>query len=373
MPTAQDIADDFNVVIVNANQLNPINQISQATLQAVHARHATFTAAVGNQLNRLINFLRWVALDGQPADRMDVLETFNTFFATTRIELPIDGQNGKTLAHWIVVRAALLNVPNVNRPYVKAFHDARNANAAPADIAGITYAAVAVGATVADALTVIIAIMKTQGADPAGITPVAMPSLITIYAQNRPRGGFLGFRAWGPGDRGTPAANLLWHLLKHVFCVNTEDDTNPTESEWWWRELGVSLTLNEYNTHATKAEARTRALFGGANSTLGGAELRKFLQSHELPSQPRLLAYLVSRYEDTYAQYALDQSRVLQNCIVHSNGVKVFVSGRAGSDVFVIGRVDQATNQLGISSCYRADNIQQKLLGAAANLCWPLR
>jgi hypothetical protein len=56
--------------------------------------------------------------------------------------------------------------------------------------------------------------------------------------------------------------------------------------------------------------------------------------------------------------------------IVHSNGTRVFISGSFG-DVFIIGRFEGV--QLGISSCYRPLDLQEKLNGARANMCWPLR
>jgi hypothetical protein len=60
----------------------------------------------------------------------------------------------------------------------------------------------------------------------------------------------------------------------------------------------------------------------------------------------------------------------MSNVIVHSNGTRVFISGSFG-DVFIIGRFEGV--QLGISSCYRPLDLQEKLNGARANMCWPLR
>lgn len=70
----------------------------------------------------------------------------------------------------------------------------------------------------------------------------------------------------------------------------------------------------------------------------------------------------------SYKQFAIEKSRYMEHKLIHTNGTKVYLSG-IYQNVLIIGRL-QKNNQLGISSCYIIDNMDEKLKGFNNNICF---
>lgn len=115
---------------------------------------------------------------------------------------------------------------------------------------------------------------------------------------------FIGFKTWGPGNNKTPDLNIIAHYNKHVVDNKNEN----------WKKY-----LNRLNV-------------------------------------------------DEYKNFAINISQFMTNKIVHTNGVKVYLSGFY-NDVLIIGRLDRNKN-LGISSCYIvSDNSYNAKIQSFLNNC----
>jgi hypothetical protein len=84
-----------------------------------------------------------------------------------------------------------------------------------------------------------------------------------------------------------------------------------------------------------------------------------------------LLAWFLENYERAYRDYAIQCSTSLHDIVVSSDGDSVFVAGTNGDD-FVIGRLDESTGQLGISSCYKPADPNEKMRGHHLLKLWSL-
>lgn len=117
---------------------------------------------------------------------------------------------------------------------------------------------------------------------------------------------FRGFECWGPGNNKTPNINVISHYNKHVVNSNNEN----------WKD------------------------------------------------------YLSKLDVATYKNFAITKSKYMKNKIVHTNGVKVYLSGWHDK-ILIIGRLD-SNNKLGISSCYIiSDNLyDNKIKIFEQNICF---
>lgn len=120
---------------------------------------------------------------------------------------------------------------------------------------------------------------------------------------------FIGFQSWGPGNNKTPELNVISHYKKHV--VNNKNEN--------WKK------------------------------------------------------YLLHRFEiNKYKNFAIEASRVMTNKCVHTNGVKVYLSGLYDNNVLIIGRLD-SNDMLGISSCYiisDQESFRKKMQAFENNICF---
>jgi hypothetical protein len=163
-------------------------------------------------------------------------------------------------------------------------------------------------------------------------------------------------------------ANLDAHVLKHVCRQPVDPNFGVSETIAWWEALNVSLTLADYDALAVHPMQQARTCFNG-NLPLAGDCLKRFLVYQALQNQAALTQFVKNQALIPYRDFAIRQSGAMTNALVHSNGTRVFISGRSG-DAFIIGPFEGA--QLGISSCYRPLDLAVKLQGARANMCWPL-
>jgi hypothetical protein len=360
---ASQVVTAYGINIANAGQLRAIEQISRATLDAAFEAADDFRAGCNHQYNLLLNFLRGLDEDGNVAAKLLALRQINLAFGCQATLLP----NQTPLVRWTVFGAACGLVPAAHRPHLAAFFLSRNPGTALRDMETLFHTANLVG-NGAQALEVMKVVMERNG-DPSGISVITIVPLVQMLAVYRPMSGFMGFTQWGPGDHGDQASNLEAHVLKHVCRQPVDVNFGVSETIAWWDVLRVRLTLADYDQLAVNPMPMARACFEGA-LPLRGDRLKSFLICQALQNELALTQFVKNQALIRYRDFAIDSSRVMTNVIVHSNGIRVFISGCAG-DAFIIGRLDGA--QLGISSCYRPLDMAAKLAGARVNMCWPLR
>ena len=357
------LAHAYGVNIVNPGQLGPIEKISRPTLDAAFDAVDDFRGACGRQFNLLLNFLRALDQGGNAAAKLLALKQINLAFGCQVSLLP----NPPLLARWTAFGAACGGVAAAARPHLARFYQSRNANTAVTDIEAIFNAANGAGHG-AQALEVMKIVMERNGS-PAGITPMAIGAICNMLAAHRPMSGFMGFTQWGPGESPDPDTNLDVHVLKHVCFHNPDPDFGVSEAVSFWDTFHVRLTAADFEQLAVNPLPQARLCFDGAQP-LRGDRLKRFLVYRALENQPALTQFVKNQALIPYRDFAIETSRVMTNVIVQSNGTRVFISGSAG-DAFIIGRFEGL--QLGISSCYRPLDINEKLQGARSNMCWPLR
>lgn len=359
---ASFIAAAYGVNVGHPNQLAPIEAITRQTLDEAYDAVNDFRGPCGGQLNLVINFLR--ALDqGQATAKLLALRQINQAFGCQASVLP----NNPPLARWTAFGAECAHVPAPAQPHLNSFYRSRNPGTALRDIEIIFNTANNAGQG-AECLAVMAAVMEHHG-DPSGITSMAIIALVRMLAAQPPTSVFNGFTQWGPGDNANPVANLDAHVLKHICRQPVDVNFGVSETMAWWAALNVSLTLTDYDQLAANPQLHVRTSFDGLNP-LSGDRLKRFLVYQGLLNEPALTQFIKNQAIVPYRDFAIQQSQAMTNIIVHSNGTRVFISGRAG-EAFIIGRFEGA--QLGISSCYRPLNMQEKLDGARANMCWPLQ
>ena len=360
---ASYIANAYGINVGNPGQLRPIEQITRATLDLAFDAADDFRAACGQQLNLLINFLRGLDQGGNAAAKLLALREINLAFGCKASLLP----NQPPLARWTALGAACGQVAPSARPHLNGFYQSCNPVTALYDIEAIFHTANLAGHGLR-ALEVMEVVMQRDG-NPSGIKSMAIVALVKMLAAHRPMSGFTGFTQWGPGDNANPAANLEAHVLKHVCRQPLDVSFGVSETVAWWDVLRVRLTLADYNRLAVNPMPHVQTCFDGVQP-LSGDRLKRFLIYQALNNEAMLTQFVKNQALIPYRDFAIESSRVMTNVIVHSNGTRVFISGCAG-DAFIIGRFEGA--QLGISSCYRPLDLEGKLEGALANMCWPLR
>lgn len=237
-----------------------------------------------------------------------------------------------------------------------------------------------------------------------------MIAIICRLCRDFPPGShFAGFAGWGNGNHTSISTNIRFHFMKHVLFMDTEgglttntatllgvsagfnsveathqlfeeltelEEESPAfsgECAEWWRALRMVLPR-------TVCEARIAPDDRDRQTLLGiwcpGAELLSgyigdFVESGIIQRNPRLLAWFLENYERAYRDYAVRCSTSLHDIVVSSDGDSVFVAGTNGDD-FVIGRLDESTGQLGISSCYKPADPNEKMRGHHLLKLWSL-
>ncbi|MGB6688163.1 MAG: hypothetical protein WBE76_10010 [Terracidiphilus sp.] len=214
----------------------------------------------------------------------------------------------------------------------------------------------------------------------SGIVAATFANLRALLALHAPGSAFAGFTQWGPGDHGDSALNLKYHFLKHV-CFSASEHDEPTESAWWWGVLNINLTsaqMNNFFARTTSQKDKDALLRLFDAHGVIPAKRAEFLKLGGVGLHPDCISYMIATYQNTYRDYAINQSAQLASKLVQSNGEKVFISGGVANvgnpqrGLFIIGRLDGA-GQLGISSCYACLDLQTKLNGAASNKVWDLQ
>jgi hypothetical protein len=240
-----------------------------------------------------------------------------------------------------------------------------------------------------------------------GVARGSLPALHDILSLHPPGGGFAGFAQWGDGNHHNPDENVRWHFMKHVLFTDHGEGLDPMGAESlitaslhssqeethavmesllandegegpataaegadWWRALHILLPEAECNDRIKLETDRQRMKPWFVGGNLSHACVEQFLTSGILGRSPRIVGYLVQNYEHLYRTYALNRSGSFSEAFVSSNGVKVFVAGTDG-DNFIIARLG-AAGALGISSCYRPVDVQDKMRGARLNRMWDL-
>ncbi|WP_162878058.1 hypothetical protein [Trinickia diaoshuihuensis] len=240
-----------------------------------------------------------------------------------------------------------------------------------------------------------------------GITIGAICRLLRLHP---PGSVFPGFAAWGDGDHSSPAMNTRFHFMKHVlfissdpgltsftaklltaaalnenttveatrdaFDVLTEDEEGPATADEcadWWRTLKIVLPRQVCETLIDQTDPdKSKVLrLWCPDTELLHAYVAEFVRSRVIERNPRLLAWFFEHYQDAYRDYAITRSRTLKDIVVSSNGAKVFVAGTNGKD-FIIGRLDNTTGNLGISSCYKPAVPAEKMSGQHSQKLWAL-
>lgn len=175
---------------------------------------------------------------------------------------------------------------------------------------------------------------------------------------------FQGFKAWGPGNAKdkTAATNLRGHFCKHVLDVWDEGPriTWKDELRRWWIELGIKLKRTDAEKALANRFNEVARFFGSdANDVLQSTDVVAFLAVLDGTKTPQAFVdFMCTGHLKAYENKALEVGRNLTQALV--NGEKkddwtLAVTGRAG-DIYLYGRLDDA-NELGISSCYFAENM----------------
>jgi len=206
----------------------------------------------------------------------------------------------------------------------------------------------------------------------ASVSQQSFPDLRALLALHAPGSAFPGFAAWGPGDRGSVAANITGHFDKHVLGDLGAGAAPAYLGEYarWWTALNIQLTLPEVTARLAAGQntAAVAAWFSDPSQTLANANVGSFVRSAFIGANPDVPALLRTRHEAAYRDYAIAESRSLTEVFCQSNGIKTFINGNKAG-LFVIGRLEAGV--LGISSAYFTPD-STKIDDARKNKVWGL-
>jgi hypothetical protein len=239
---------------------------------------------------------------------------------------------------------------------------------------------------------------------------VTIGAICRLFALHPPGSVFPGFAAWGDGNHSSPAMNIRFHFMKHVLFIDTEGgltdatanmliaaarnrDTSVeatheafemlTEAEEgpasadecadWWRSLRIVLPRQVCESLIAETDKdRTNVLHLWCPRTeLLSGYVADFVRSRVIERNPRLLGWFLDHYQDAYRDYAMARSRTMNDIVISSNGEKIFVAGSNGEE-FIIGRLDNTTGNLGISSCYKPPVPADKMSAHHTQKLWTL-
>lgn len=232
-----------------------------------------------------------------------------------------------------------------------------------------------------------------------------------LFGLHPPGSVFPGFAAWGDGNHSSPSMNIRFHFMKHVLFIDSEggltessarllvaaarsrhisveavhetfellteeeEDGHASANECaeWWRALNIVLPKTvcvDRIADDDKDKSNVLRLWCPGTNLLSGY-VADFVSCGVIQRNPRLLGWFMENYEAAYRDYAINRSRTLNDIVISSNGEKVFVVG-ANEDDFIIGRLDNSTGNLGISSCYKPTVTADKMKGHHSQKLWTL-
>ncbi len=235
-------------------------------------------------------------------------------------------------------------------------------------------------------------------------------AICRLFALHPPASVFPGFAAWGEGNHSSPSMNIRFHFMKHVLFIDseggltestanmlitaarhphtsveatheafellTEADDGPASADEcsdWWRTLNIVLPkpiCESLIAPDDKDRSNVLNLWCPRTQLLSGY-VPDFVRCRVIERNPRLLAWFYENYQDAYRDYAINRSRRLSDIVISSNGEKVFVAGANGED-FIIGRLDNNTGNLAISSCYKPAVPADKMRAHHLQKLWTL-
>jgi hypothetical protein len=225
---------------------------------------------------------------------------------------------------------------------------------------------------------------NTLAARLGGFTVQSMGAICQAARLFPLHGGFTGFRMWGTGDAlpededeaklvprdddATRQKNLRWHFMKHVLSIAKDGSSAvPDESAWWFQKLGIVIRRSDLTKLTPQREAEIAHVFH--NGVLMQSYTAAFLGTGILAENGSLVGRLVSQYETAYGTLALTQSVTMQRVAVLVSNQKVMISGCTDDDLYLIGRVE-ANGIVGLSSCYMASDLAEKLRGRKQVMLW---
>lgn len=221
---------------------------------------------------------------------------------------------------------------------------------------------------------------------------------------------FRGYTKWGKGNHSTVKANIRWHFLKHVMAMSEAIDVDldapeliqarlydrgalddllqhvrqlgsevsTAESALWWRTLRIRLSWAEFVEHRSGWNYEHLEELFVDNPVTNVRELpyrnvARFLEGGTLSNHPRLTGFLVTKYENAYRDYALEQTREAGVVRIELEQYNAFVAGFTGS-IYFVGRLDEEDddNSIALSSCYICFDVQQKMATSKGKELWAL-
>lgn len=190
-----------------------------------------------------------------------------------------------------------------------------------------------------------------------------------MMAKAPPAGGFGGLVAWGPGNYHTVNENKKGHFLKHVLNADPQGkDLNwNDEMRRWWVQLNIQVTLATLNQHmpGNALVLANAGRFVDNNTPLAMNEVVPLMNALHGQMSDAFKDHMYTTYGAAYEQIALNIGLNLISPAVCSDAAhqKISISGRDNGgyqgDVFVVGRIKNGV--LGISSCYFAEDINERL------------
>lgn len=363
MTVASHLVQAYSIANIQHGQVTRLTGYGRPILDAAYDAADELSGFCDRKFQWLVSLLDYLRRGQSPTSKINTIKRINSVFNITVNSLP----DTPVLARWEALGEACARVLPQDRTHLGRFYQTRKARSALADIEAIFHTANGEGMA-DDALRVMKAVMQ-NGGNAAGITSRTIVALARMLRAHPPLSGFMGYTRWGPGDHGNPDANLRAHALKHVCRQPLLLEVGVAETMFWWDFLRIQLTLADYNRLAVDPKPLVQSLFDGMNP-LSGDHLRRFLIHQAFNNEPQLADFALRQALKPYRDVAIETSRVLNRVIIQSNGEKVFLSGASGN-IFIIGRFEGT--ELGISSCYWAPDIENKLRGARSNICWEVR
>jgi hypothetical protein len=123
------------------------------------------------------------------------------------------------------------------------------------------------------------------------------------------------------------AANQRTAEMMEMLGAIEDDPTTPDEAAAWWRELNILVPKAVCDEYVKDSRDRAKMAGWYLNDVLAHGHVAHFAASGILGRSPRLVGYLVSRYENAYRDFALARSAAFTTAFVSSNGAKVFIAG----------------------------------------------
>ena len=364
----------------------------------LQARSAAFLpavqhgAAAGARLGRLkvlANYLNGngasAAAGANATERGEFLQRFNAAFADRQNTLPLGTMNANTAPnfHLDMVRAMVDELVNANKHLDASFVAWRGATPDAWRTLLLLREKVIEAGGAATSIYLMIHFLHQNVLPFASLKPDNVMALDRARRSAPANSVFPGFPQWGVGNSQPKSAptNLLNHFLKHVLDADPLGAALDWKGELprWWAALNIQLKRRDARTWlGLDAYPFVEGLFSlgssntGDDTPLPNAQVETFLEALNAGGRmkQRFKDEMYRAYGPAYRDRSLAAGRAMTNKLVHAtlgdaNGV--YVSGADG-DFYVVGRFEGAV--LGISACYVASNIANKL--AARVPIWAL-